>query len=89
MKKHSTIYAPISIAELFYKISILQIKSKIMIGEKLINIKKEILFLEETIKTNNLKIDSKIYNKLKEINQTFWIVEDKLRIKEFEKEFIN
>ena len=47
MKK---ILAPISIGELIDKITILEIKGKNMIGQKLENVKKELYFLLEITK---------------------------------------
>lgn len=84
---------PISIGELFDRISILKIKlEKIQNKEKLKNIKKELLLL------NNLLIDVDVSNikylitQLKETNLILWDTEDKIRIKErnfeFDEEFI-
>ncbi len=86
------IFAPISIGELFDKLSILQIKRERIEGIKLNNIKNEIIELEEVIKNNNLEIDKKFFSDLKKINFCLWEIEDKIRIKdsknEFDQEFI-
>jgi hypothetical protein len=93
MNKPSTIYAPISIGELFDKLTILQIKSERIEGIQLNNIKNEIMELEGVIKNQNLEIDNKIFSNLKKINVSLWEIEDKIRIKdsknEFDQEFIN
>lgn len=81
------IFAPISIGELFDKITILQIKKEKIKGNKLNNIKKEIVYLEEIIENNNLKIDSQLFSDLKKINAVLWDIEDNIRIKERKKEF--
>lgn len=84
---------PISIGELFDRISILEIKlEKIHNKEKLKNVKKELLLL------NNLSFNIDISNihqliiELKETNLILWDVEDRIRIKEqnqnFDEEFI-
>lgn len=84
---------PISIGELFDRISILEIKlEKIQNNEKLKNIKKELLLL------NNLSADVDTSNiqhliiELKTINLILWDIEDRIRIKEqslqFDEQFI-
>ena len=92
MNKPSMIFAPISIGELFDKLSILQIKRERIEGIQLNNIKNEIIELEEVIKNNNLEIDKKFFSDLKKINFCLWEIEDKIRIKdsknEFDQEFI-
>lgn len=84
---------PISIGDLFDRISILEIKlEKIQNKEKLKNIKKELLLL------SNLSVDIDVSNiqqrilELKETNLILWDVEDRIRIKEqnldFDEQFI-
>ena len=93
MNKPSIIFAPISIGELFDKLTILQIKRKKIEGIKLNNIENEIIELEGVIKKNNLEIDNKIFSELKKINFGLWEIEDKIRLKdsknEFDDEFID
>ena len=93
MNKPFVIFAPISIGELFDKLTILQIKRKKIEGIKLNNIENEIIELEGVIKKNNLEIDSKIFSVLKKINFGLWEIEDKIRLKdsknEFDDEFID
>ena len=93
MNNTSIIFAPISIGELFDKLTILQIKIKKIEGIKLNNIKNEIIQLEEVIKNNNLEIDKQILSELKKINNSLWEIEDQIRMKDsknqFDQEFIN
>ena len=93
MNKPFVIFAPISIGELFDKLTILQIKRKKIEGIKLNNIENEIIELEGVIKKNNLEIDNKIFSELKKINFCLWEIEDKIRLKdsknEFDEEFID
>ena len=93
MNKPFVIFAPISIGELFDKLTILQIKRKKIEGIKLNNIENEIIELEGVIKKNNLEIDNKIFSELKKINLCLWEIEDKIRLKdsknEFDEEFID
>ena len=92
MKKINT---PISVGELFDKITILEIKRvKIKDKNKLIHVKKELTLLKKIIRDKkiNKKNISKLINQLKNINLRLWNVEDKLRIhvknKSFKSEFI-
>jgi len=78
---------PVSLGELYDKISILEIKiSAIHDKEKLKNIKKELLLLVNISSLNEL-VDNELIQNLRSTNQDLWIVEDKLRIKEKNKEF--
>ena len=93
--KLDKILAEISAGELIDKITILEIKKvKISNKEKLIEIEKELLSLNETVKKfipNNSKV-SKFKDSLKEINLKLWNIEDGKRSaeknNEFGKEFI-
>ena len=89
MVKSSIIFAPISVGELFDKLTILEIKRDKLKGLQLKNIKKEITYLEEVFKKNNLLVDNKIFSKLKNINKNLWNIEDQIRIKESKSEFDN
>ena len=81
----------ISVGELLDKISILQIKyEKIDDKLKLIEVKKELSYLEAIIKKNNLLSDNMyfdLFQSLIDINKTLWEIEDEIRIKEKNKEF--
>mgnify|MGYP000912752974 CR=1 FL=1 len=80
------VLVPISLGELYDKISILEIKlSMIHDDEKLKNIKKELILLTNI--AYKYAVDEILYNELRSKNQDLWIVEDKLRIKEKNKEF--
>lgn len=87
------ISAPISIGELFDKISILEIKKKKISGNKLDNIKKEYLLLNQILEEININLDNKLFQDLKKVNQILWNLEDAIREKErlkvFDQEFIN
>ena len=89
MVKSSIIFAPIYVGELFDKLTILEIKRDKLKGLQLKNIKKEITYLEEVFKKNNLLVDNKIFSKLKNINKNLWNIEDQIRIKESKSEFDN
>jgi len=80
----------VSNGELLDKFSILKIKlEKIKDEFKLINIKNEIDTISkncEEIIQSDLRL-SVIFNELISVNESLWDIEDKIRIKEKEKEF--
>ena len=72
---------PISLGELYDKYSILLIKSKKITDEKkLLEINKELSFLKCYIDKFNL--NSELQEKIKNINEKLWNIEDEIRIKE-------
>ncbi len=94
-KKMDKILAEISAGELIDKITILEIKKeKINDSQKLIDINKELISLNNTMKEfiPNLNKVSNYRNDLKNINLKLWDIEDSKRNaeknKKFDKEFI-
>jgi len=82
------IHAPISIGELYDKLTILEIKKeKITDKDKLINIIRENAELTVTALESNIVIDIDLYHKLKDVNLRLWQVEDAIRIKEKNNDF--
>jgi len=76
----------VSIGELFDKFTILQIKkNKITDKNKLYNVRNEYELIDE--KTSMIQIDQQLVKELKDVNLQLWDIEDKLRIKEKNKEF--
>ena len=90
--KPSNILIPISLGELIDKITILEIKQERMVADKLKNVTKELESLRIIVKNQNIKIDSKLLDSLKRINNNLWDIEDKIRLKEkelvFDEDFI-
>jgi hypothetical protein len=85
---------PVSIGELFDKITILQIKKeKIKSVEKLENVNKELNLLLQKSNAFNISDIQTQYDELKKVNLILWEVEDKIRKKEkencFDELFIN
>ena len=83
----SNIFAPISLGELIDKITILEIKKEYMSGSKLNNVEKELELLRKTIQNKKLEIDIDLFNALREVNNSLWRIEDRIRIKESHQEF--
>ena len=89
------ILVPVSVGELFDKISILEIKKlKIKEDKKLKDVKYELRELKNIIKKRNLsnKENTNQYKKLLDINKKLWNIEDKKRSyeksKNFDKKFV-
>tara|TARA_E500000331_G_C17049947_1_gene623482 strand:- start:116 stop:532 length:417 start_codon:yes stop_codon:yes gene_type:complete len=85
----SNFLAPVSLGELIDKITILEIKKKHMTEKKLENVEKELKLLILILHEKNLEVDIALINNLKKINNDLWEIENKIRIKEFKKEFDN
>jgi len=81
------ILAPISLGELIDKITILQIKTQHLQNAALENVKKELEALETTLKNLHLNIDTTLIQRLKEVNQDLWQIEDDIRDQERQKSF--
>ena len=84
------IQVEISVGEFLDKLTILQIKSqRITDGAKLKNVHKELGFLQkiwDRFPDKTSEVFS-LVDKLKQVNETLWDIEDKIRIKESEKNF--
>ena len=81
------ILAPISLGELIDKITILQIKTQHLQGSALENVRKELEALETTLKNLQLNIDTTLIQRIKEVNQDLWQIEDDIRDQERQKNF--
>ena len=81
------IFAPISVGELVDKITILEIKTENIQGEALANIQNELQSLKKILDDNQLDVDSKIIDELRQVNRILWKVEDKIRNHECQKDF--
>jgi len=85
-------YIPVSIGELYDKYTILQIKKeKINNIDKLAYITTELTHLQPLI--DKFKLELELLEKIKNVNERLWEIEDNIRIKEakleFDEEFIN
>ena len=75
------------LGELIDKITILQIKDKHLQGAGLENVKKELEELEKTLNNLQLNINPNLIQRLKEVNQDLWQIEDDIRDQERRKNF--
>lgn len=80
----------VSNGELVDKVSILKIKlNKIKSAEKLKNIKTEFHILFDEMKKLGIDENMVEYQELIKVNTELWEIEDKIRVKELNKEFDN
>jgi len=81
---------PVSVGELIDKITILEIKSeRIKDEEKLENVKRELKLLR-SVRTKNKLGDANLEKhtaQLKDVNETLWDIEDRIRAKEGREDF--
>lgn len=81
----SQILVPVSVGELIDKITILEIKSERMADEaKLVNVRRELALLNRTWEASPLSRQdiSGYRDRLKEVNETLWEIEDAIRLEE-------
>lgn len=81
---------PVSVGELFDKVSILEIKSSILTAKsKLDLVINELEMLKSVIEHNDLQniFDSDLYHNLKKTNKELWDICDIRRVQEREKSF--
>ena len=79
---------PVSIGELFDKISILEIKNeRITSLDRLTHVKKELKILNDVLLENKISIPKEMYLELKTVNEKLWDIEDYIREKEEKKNF--
>ena len=81
------ILAPISVGELFDKISILEIKEKFTDDpDKLKNVKHELELLRQ-LRPAAAAVPSHLFDELKEVNLKLWETEERIRFLESSKHF--
>lgn len=91
-KNNNTPYIPVSWGELIDKVTILEIKEKkIKSTESLLNIKKELKYLNDVLNNETKKVEliSELKLELYKVNEQLWITEDNIRLKEKKCEFDN
>lgn len=81
------ILAPIALAELIDKITILEIKSEKLSGPGLTNVRAELEALRTTLAGLGLAIEPQLIRRLGEVNRDLWEIEDAIREKERQQDF--
>ena len=87
MEPIQNIQVPISLGELIDKVTILQIKTQHLQGAALEHVTAELNALQNTLDGLHLNIDSQLVQRLKEVNQDLWHIEDDIREQERQKNF--
>ena len=86
------VFVPVSMGELIDKITILEIKCTFMNGEKLFNVKKELINLKTILKKEKISLNDELFVKLAAVNKKLWNIESMIGNKEltedFDEEFI-
>ena len=78
----------ISVGELVDKVTILSIKlHKIKSAEKLANVRREYQILHESMEASGITTESEVFKDLLSVNLALWDIEDKIRLKEANKQF--
>jgi hypothetical protein len=85
--KSLNVFVPVSIGELIDKITILEIKCTFMNGEKLFNVKKELMNLKNILQKENISFDDELFVKLAAVNKKLWNIESMIRNKELTEDF--
>jgi hypothetical protein len=83
------ILVPISLGELFDKISILELKSELLQGHAKQHAQQELLALSSVLDGLQLSIDPLLVDQLMMINRTLWALEEEIRALEKRQSFGN
>jgi hypothetical protein len=78
---------PASIGEVVDKITILEIKSARLSGERLTNVARERQLLVGCLEAEGLTVAEELFDALRQINAKLWIIEDEIRALEAEQKF--
>jgi hypothetical protein len=89
-----SIFIPVSVGEIFDKISILELKSKNIDDPiKKSNVEFELSALENVCSEHRLDLNHPLMNELRHINRELWNIEDDIRVAEkhqtFDDNFVN
>ena len=80
---------PVSIGEFYDKLSILEIKTRKLKGNSLLNVEKELQLLQTVLRGLELHIDKTLFEELRSVNEALWDIEDQIREYERNKDFGN
>lgn len=77
--KISAVHVPVAFAELVDKITILEIKSGKLTGERKANVDRELRLLQRVLQQSGVELLPEHYRQLKATNQSLWRIEDDIR----------
>ena len=83
----TTVSIPVSIGELYDKVSILEIKKQKLEGKSLLNVEKELELLFGILQNLDVRIDNELFDQLRLVNNTLWDIEDQIREREHNNDF--
>ena len=85
----TSVSIPVSIGELYDKVSILEIKKQKLKGKSLLNVEKELDLLFGILQNLDIRIDNQLFDQLRLVNSTLWDIEDQIREREHNSDFGN
>ena len=85
----TSVSIPVSIGELYDKVSILEIKKQKLEGKSLLNVEKELDLLFGILQNLDIRIDNEFFDQLRLVNSTLWDIEDQIREREHNSDFGN
>ena len=83
----TSVSIPVSIGELYDKVSILEIKKRKLEGKSLLNVEKELELLFGILQGLDIQIDNELLDQLRLVNSTLWDIEDQIRDHEHNNDF--
>ena len=83
----TSVSIPVSIGELYDKVSILEIKKQKLEGKSLLNVEKELDLLFGILQNLDIRIDNEFFDQLRLVNSTLWDIEDQIREREHNNDF--
>jgi hypothetical protein len=85
----TSVSIPVSIGELYDKVSILEIKKQKLEGKSLLNVEKELELLFGILQSLDIRIDNELFDQLRLVNSILWDIEDQIRAREHNNDFGN
>ena len=85
----TSVLIPVSIGELYDKVSILEIKKQKLEGKSLLNVEKELDLPFVILQNLDIRIDNELFDPLRLVNSTLWDIEDQIREREHNSDFGN
>ena len=83
----TSVSIPVSVGELYDKVSILEIKKQKLEGKSLLNVEKELELLFGILQNLDIRIDNELFDQLRLVNSILWDIEDQIREREHNNDF--